>query len=206
MAIPWKLMSRAEKDSCNAYKREWRRRNPPTSEERSENVRKSTGWRMKNPGLEQTPEQREKRKKYIREWRKSAEQKKKAISYAREWRSNHRAQVNRDAIERRAKSATQYESGAKKRANKHNVMPRWVDRKAISVFYSEAKRMTNETGIAHVVDHKYPICGKGFNGLHVPWNLQILTRTQNARKYNTVPPEALRPIVNGFSVFAGVPA
>jgi hypothetical protein len=68
-------------------------------------------------------------------------------------------------------------------------MPPWISESQkleMSNLYVEAQRISRETGISHHVDHIEPIRGERSCGLHVPWNLQILTWEENLRKGNKV--------------------
>jgi hypothetical protein len=70
---------------------------------------------------------------------------------------------------------------ARQRAQKNNATPSWLtkeDHHEILKFYTEAQRLK------HHVDHIVPLKGKNVTGLHVPWNLQVLSPTENLRKQN----------------------
>lgn len=74
----------------------------------------------------------------------------------------------------------------KYQAQKLNATPKWLTLdhyRQIEKIFIEAARLTIENG-PHEVDHIIPLCGENVCGLHVPWNLQIMPRAENRRKYN----------------------
>lgn len=77
----------------------------------------------------------------------------------------------------------------KRHADKLKRTPKWLTKqqlKEMQSFYIKAKILTKQTGIPHEVDHILPLRGKNLSGLHVPWNLQILTESENIKKSNRV--------------------
>lgn len=68
--------------------------------------------------------------------------------------------------------------------------PKWLTREhkqQIKDLYWLAKTLTDETGILHEVDHIYPLCGDTCSGLHVPWNLRVITKHENRVKNKYLP-------------------
>lgn len=60
--------------------------------------------------------------------------------------------------------------------------PKWLteeDKKKIKALKQLAKELHK------TVDHIVPLQGKRVSGLHVPWNLQILSKEENSYKYNS---------------------
>ena len=74
------------------------------------------------------------------------------------------------------------------RRRKHrDATPAWLtleQRDAMRELYLMAMRMTKTTGVPYVVDHIVPLRNPSVCGLHVPWNLQVLTREENLKKSN----------------------
>jgi len=72
--------------------------------------------------------------------------------------------------------------------------PKWIDLKKIEKIYNIASQKTMKTGISYHVDHIVPITSSVVCGLHVPWNLQILTESENCSKQNSFTVKAQRGI------------
>jgi hypothetical protein len=79
-----------------------------------------------------------------------------------------------------------------RRARKLQAQPQWltaIHKAQMREMYDIAQCRYIQTGIRHHVDHIFPLHGEGFCGLHVPWNLRVLTKRENLSKHRRVPPE-----------------
>jgi len=76
------------------------------------------------------------------------------------------------------------EKNAKRRAHRVRATPKWYRLGDAHKFYVEARRLTLETGVKHVVDHIIPLQGKTVCGLHVKENLQVIPEAENLTKAN----------------------
>ncbi|WP_414897002.1 HNH endonuclease signature motif containing protein [Rhodovulum sp. YEN HP10] len=80
------------------------------------------------------------------------------------------------------------EAERRRTAAKRKASPPWLTDEhlaAIRAVYAEAARLTEATGIPHHVDHIIPLTHPDVQGLHVPWNLQVLTTSENQSKGNS---------------------
>lgn len=117
-----------------------------------------------------------------------------------EWHSNHADEAkarmsqwhadNRDKV--RARQIVWDEMNqdirnalrAKRRAMELQAAPNWVDWAVIKAIYKERERIQIETGVPHQVDHIVPLVSDVVCGLHVPWNLRVITKAANLAKKN----------------------
>ena len=98
--------------------------------------------------------------------------------YDANWREREVAEKDRQIALQRARSS-------KRRAIERQRLATWANLEAIKAIYRKAIDLTRSTGVAHHVDHIYPLAGKLVSGLHVENNLQVLTATENMSKHNT---------------------
>ena len=112
------------------------------------------------------PKDLAKQRAYMREWSKRNPAYR--ASEIKRWKEANRGRVRAICARREKRIA--------------KATPKWVDRKAIALVYEEARRIEQQTGIPHHVDHIVPLYGENVCGLHVPWNLRPLPAIVNLRK------------------------
>ena len=78
---------------------------------------------------------------------------------------------------------------ARYRAAKLQATPAWANHQEIGHIYEEAQQVSEETGIAHHVDHIVPLISDIVCGLHCEANLQILPGAENCSKANRYWPD-----------------
>jgi hypothetical protein len=93
--------------------------------------------------------------------------------YSQEWKKNNPVWIRADT---------------KARRRKHRLAtPPWItkaQKAEMRELYRIAITMTRTTGEKYVVDHIVPLRGEGVCGLHVPWNLRVITQEENLKKSN----------------------
>ena len=93
--------------------------------------------------------------------------------YRNAWKVNNKTQIRADTKARRRKH--------------REATPPWLTRKQkseIRQLYQIAITMTQTTGEQYVVDHIVPLRSHEVCGLHVPWNLRVITQEENLKKSN----------------------
>ena len=75
---------------------------------------------------------------------------------------------------------------AKRRALELQASPPWSEKEQIALLYAKAKWLGSLTGLEYHVDHVVPLNNKKVCGLHVWANLQILEKTVNIKKSNSI--------------------
>lgn len=85
------------------------------------------------------------------------------------------------ALNSTSKHSTKYIDSLKQ------ATPAWLTKEMIEVvesFYTIARALTSITGVKYEVDHIKALSNKDSSGLNVPWNLQVITKSENASKGN----------------------
>lgn len=114
------------------------------------------------------------------------------LEKAKEWKSANPEKVKESGRKRYKKKADHIKAISKTRQRRVRLAtPPWVKTKEIAGFYKMAQRVSECTGIPHVVDHIIPIKHKLLCGLNVPTNLRVIPAIINSRKQNKLLEELL---------------
>lgn len=84
--------------------------------------------------------------------------------------------------------AVRVDTNARRRRHRE-ATPAWLtdeQRATMKKMYVTARNLTKLTGVQYVVDHIVPLRSDVVCGLHVPWNLQVITQEENLRKSNAL--------------------
>jgi hypothetical protein len=101
-------------------------------------------------------------------------------------RPKHEVQAYRREYKHRNPDATRADTSVRKRRHR-DATPRWItidEKTLMKKLYIEARKLTKLTGVMYVVDHIVPLRGESVCGLHVPWNLRVITQEENLLKSN----------------------
>jgi hypothetical protein len=109
-------------------------------------------------------------------------------------RANARPKNEVSQYKRKYKEANPelYKALTSVRKRRHrSASPPWLTKEhklAMRQLYLQAMELTKITGERYVVDHIVPLISDVVCGLHVPWNLRVITQDENLRKSNKLDP------------------
>ena len=115
---------------------------------------------------------------------------------------------NKEAVKARANARPKEEISYQKQKHKKNnpeyynsltsvrkrrhreATPKWItpeQKLDMRKTYLLAMKLTKISSERYVVDHIYPLISPVVCGLHVPWNLRVMTQDENLKKSNSLP-------------------
>jgi 5-methylcytosine-specific restriction endonuclease McrA len=93
---------------------------------------------------------------------------------------------NRAEYKDRNVDVVRADTSVRKRRHRE-ATPKWLtpaERLQMRELYVQARKLTELTRERYVVDHIVPLRGESVCGLHVPWNLRVITQEENLKKSN----------------------
>lgn len=161
--------ARAHKEQSNAHKQRWLENNPEKRKDASNK------WYDEN-----------KEHAAAHHKAKYAKDPEKYLAVTKAWQARNKERVAQKAKAWRLANLDRSRATVRGRRLRTRRAT-WADNQSILDVYSEALRLTEETGVYHEVDHCYPIKGKTVSGLHVADNLRAIPHAMNRAKSSKLP-------------------
>jgi hypothetical protein len=158
-------------DKIKEYKKQWALKNKEKIQKKSKEHYEKNKAKKIEYQRQWREENREKHRAYSRQWQQ--ENKEKAKERLIQWYKDHPGM------------RAFYSSTRKKHI--YQATPSWLtefDYTQIKCIYQVCSLRNNESDDSWHVDHVVPIRGKTVCGLHVPWNLRVITAKENMTKSN----------------------
>lgn len=172
----------ARKDKINARRREY------YSENTERILNRNKNWRKKNHDKIKSYQENNQEKRNAQALEYHFNNRDSILKRQKEYRLNSHYEIRKRELKYcRDNKAKRHAIWKKRQAAKLKRTPGWLTKeqlKSIEGFYIAARIMEEVTGKRFHVDHIVPLQGQTVSGLHVPWNLQILTAEENQHKSN----------------------
>jgi len=136
---------------------------------------------------------RAKRTAAFREWRhrnpdKVRQSNERHKDYQRDWAKNNLSVIRESQRQWRLRNPDKARTSGKVRAAQLKLAtPKWLTgehKQEIAAIYKSAATRSAFHELPFHVDHIEPLNGKTSNGLHVPWNLEVIQAEENLKKGN----------------------
>ena len=141
-------------------------------------------WKIDNEKRKEKPKSEAAKKASRRYYEKNKELVKARAS------ARPKEEVNQYKKKYKEENPELYKALTSVRKRRHrNATPKWItpeQKLAMRTLYLKAQELTKMTGERYVVDHIIPLISPDVCGLHVPWNLRVITQEENLKKSNKV--------------------
>jgi hypothetical protein len=144
---------------------------------------KTTEWQRRMRAGDKADEFRQKIRERMAVWSEKNHQRIREWKRAYVARTPERIRENLKAWRSRNKARTSMYGRRRYESERATL---WANAERMEAAYTEARRLTAETGVPHEVDHVIPIASSYVCGLHTHDNLRVVTRVENRCKSNRI--------------------